>query len=215
VSRSALLLVDIQNDFCPGGALAVREGDAIIPVVNRLQPAFFEVLATQDWHPAAHGSFASQHPGCTPGERITLFDLPQILWPDHCVENTWGAEFHPGLETARIARVFRKGSNPHVDSYSGFYDNGRRHDTGLAAYLRERGIGALTVVGLATDYCVKWTALDAVAEGFETTVLEPACRGVELSPGDVSRALQALQAAGVRVLAEADAGLAEELIEQA
>jgi nicotinamidase/pyrazinamidase len=209
------LLVDIQNDFCPGGALAVHEGDAIIPLVNHLQPAFFEVVATQDWHPATHGSFASQHPGRAPGERITLFDLPQVLWPNHCVENTWGSEFHPALETARIARVFRKGSNPQVDSYSGFYDTGRRHDTGLAAYLRARDIGALTVVGLATDYCVKWTALDAVAEGFETTVLEPACRGVELLPGDVSRALQELQAAGVRVLTEVDSWRAEGVIKQA
>lgn len=211
MSRSALVLVDIQNDFCPGGALAVRDGDAIIPLVNRLQAEFGEIVATQDWHPATHGSFASQHPGRQPGDNLTLFGLPQVLWPDHCIEHSWGAEFHPALETSRIARVFRKGSNPQVDSYSGFYDNGRRHDTGLAAYLRARDIRALTVVGLATDYCVKWTALDAVAEGFDTTVLEPACRGVELSAGDISRALQALREAGVQVLTQLDAGLLDGL----
>lgn len=204
MSRTALLMIDIQNDFCPGGALAVREGDVIVPLVNRLQPLFSEVLATQDWHPPHHGSFASQHPGRQPGESVVLFDLPQILWPDHCVEHTWGADFHPTLDTERIARVFRKGSNPKVDSYSGFYDNGRRHDTGLTSYLRAREVSHVTIVGLATDYCVKWTALDAASEGFETAVLLPACRGVDLESGDVERALMDLRAAGVNVMAEVE-----------
>ncbi|MEB3198211.1 MAG: bifunctional nicotinamidase/pyrazinamidase [Candidatus Sericytochromatia bacterium] len=200
MGKSALILVDIQLDFCPGGALAVREGDAVVPVANALQLRHDLVVATQDWHPADHGSFASQHVGRTPGECIDLHGLTQVLWPDHCVQGTPGAAFHPALETSRIARVFQKGTDPTVDSYSGFYDNGRRNDTGLAGWLREQGVSAVTVVGLATDYCVKWTALDARGEGFETTVEVAACRGVLLQPGDVAQALDELHTAGVRVL---------------
>ncbi len=193
-----LIIVDVQNDFCPGGALAVPEGDRIVPLINSLQPRYELVVATQDWHPADHGSFAASHPGRSPGELIELAGLPQILWPVHCVQGTPGAEFHPGLNLDRVARTFRKGTNPQIDSYSGFFDNGRRTSTGLGEYLRGQGVKEVHVCGLATDYCVKWTALDAVDQGFETCLLEDACRGVELHSGDVQKALEEMRRAGVR-----------------
>lgn len=194
----ALILVDIQNDFCPGGALAVKEGDAVVEVANRLMPHFDVVVATQDWHPEDHGSFAVHH-GKQPGELHALDGLPQVMWPVHCAQGTDGAEFHPKLDTKRVEAVFRKGTDPRVDSYSGFYDNAQRRTTGLAGYLREKGVTEVFVIGLATDYCVKFTALDAAQLGFKTTVVEDACRGVELAPGDVGRALDELRAAGVTV----------------
>jgi nicotinamidase/pyrazinamidase len=193
----ALIIVDVQNDFCPGGALAVPEGDQVVAVINRLQPEFDLVVATQDWHPADHGSFAANHPGRSPGEQIELAGLPQILWPVHCVQGTSGAELHPGLNRERIARVFQKGADPSVDSYSGFFDNGRRASTGLGEYLKEQGASDVYVCGLATDYCVRATALDAASLGFETHLLEDACRGVELRPGDVRRAIDEMRAGGV------------------
>ncbi|HEV7402206.1 MAG TPA: bifunctional nicotinamidase/pyrazinamidase [Chthoniobacteraceae bacterium] len=196
---NALLLIDVQNDFVPGGALAVREGDAIVPLLNELQPRFDLVVTTQDWHPATHGSFAAQHPGRQAGERIDLHGLPQILWPVHCVEESHGADFVAALDRARWSRVFRKGTNPELDSYSGFFDNGHRHATGLGDYLRERGVTAVYLAGLATDYCVKFTALDARQLGFETYLIEDACRGVNLRPGDVEAAVREMKAAGVRV----------------
>lgn len=189
----ALILVDLQNDFCPGGALAVGEGDAVLPVARRLMPTFEHVIATQDWHPAAHESFASQHEGRTPGELIELHGLSQVLWPDHCVQGSAGAEFAIDMGGAK---VFQKGMQPDVDSYSGFFDNGRRGDTGLCAYLKERGIEHLFVLGLATDYCVRFTTLDALSLGFGVTLLQDACRGVELSSGDIDTAIQAMKAAG-------------------
>lgn len=195
-----ILLIDIQNDFLPGGALAVPEGDAIIPVVNALIPEFELVVATQDWHPADHKSFAVNHPGRTVYEQIDLAGLPQTLWPAHCVQNTGGALFAPGLDTRRIERVFSKGMNPEVDSYSGFFDNGRRGDTGLSAWLRERGVKALTVAGLATDYCVKFTVLDALREGFAVELRPAACRGVNLQPGDTDRAIEEMRAAGAVIV---------------
>lgn len=197
---NALLLIDIQNDFLPGGALAVPEGDAIIPVVNRLQAGFPLVVATQDWHPKNHGSFASQHPGRNAWETGELAGLPQVLWPDHCVQGTPGAAFATALEMARINRVFTKGTDPEIDSYSGFFDNGHRKATGLGEYLKAEGVTAVFIVGLATDYCVKFTALDAVTLGFKTTVITDACRGVNLGAGDVDRALAELRAAGVDVV---------------
>jgi nicotinamidase/pyrazinamidase len=197
--KQALIIVDVQHDFLPGGALPVPEGDQVIPVINQLQKQFELVVATQDWHPAGHGSFASSHPGKRPGEVIELHGLPQVLWPDHCVQGTLGAELARGLDTARIARVFQKGTDPAVDSYSGFFDNGHRHDTGLADYLRQQGVQVVYVAGLATDYCVKYTALDAARLGFETHLLLPACRGVNLCPGDVDRAVEEMRAAGVQV----------------
>ena len=194
----ALILVDIQNDFVPGGALAVSEGDAVVPVANALARSgdFDLVVATQDWHPAGHESFAAAHEGHEPGQVIDLHGLDQVLWPVHCVQGTPGAEFVDALDTEAIDAVFQKGTDPTIDSYSGFYDNGRRKATGLGEWLSERGVTAVTVVGLATDYCVKFTALDAISEGFATTVVTAACRGVNLSPGDSERALEELREAG-------------------
>ena len=195
----ALILVDIQNDFCPGGALAVAEGDAIVPIVNRLMPRFDLVVATQDWHPEDHGSFASRH-GKQPGELHELAGLPQVMWPDHCVQGSNGAEFHPHLDTRRIEAVFRKGTDPTVDSYSGFYDNAQRRSTGLLGYLKEKGVTEVYVVGLATDYCVKFTAMDARQAGFETVLVADAARGVNLNPGDVEKAIAEMRSAGIRVV---------------
>lgn len=195
-----LVLVDIQNDFLPGGALAVPEGDRIVPVVNALLPDFNLVVATQDWHPAGHGSFAASHPGRKPFEQIDLNGLPQTLWPVHCVQNTGGTLFAPGLDTRRVERVFPKGTDPGVDSYSGLFDNGRRRGTGMVEWLRQRGAHDLWICGLATDYCVKFTALDAVREGFRVHLLTAACRGVDLSPGDCARAVEEMRVAGVEIL---------------
>lgn len=198
---NALILVDLQNDFLPGGALAVPRGDEVIPLANQLQPQFPLVVATQDWHPADHGSFAANHPGRRVGDIIELGGLPQVLWPVHCVQNSLGAEFAPALDRTRIERVFPKGTDPEIDSYSGFFDNGRKKATGLGDYLRERGVEAVTVLGLATDYCVKATALDARSLGFEVTLVADACRAVDLAPGDGERALEAMRQAGVTVVA--------------
>jgi nicotinamidase/pyrazinamidase len=199
-----LIVVDVQNDFCPGGALAVRNGDHVVPVINDLQPRFDLVVATQDWHPANHKSFASNHATRQVGDLIELDGLSQVLWPDHCVQSTPGAEFVDALSTRNIKRVFQKGTDPEVDSYSGFFDNGHRHSTGLGDYLQEHDVTDVYVVGLATDYCVKFTALDAQALGFKTFVIEDACRGVELQEGDVRRALDDVRAAGVTVLSSND-----------
>ena len=195
---NALILVDIQNDFVPGGALAVLEGDRVATVANRLIPHFDLVVATQDWHPADHKSFASQHPGRQIGEQIELDGLSQILWPDHCVEGTTGAEFVADLDA--INYVIRKGTDRAIDSYSGFFDNGHRKSTGLADYLNSQGVDRVFIMGLATDYCVKFTALDAVQLGFETNLIQDACRGVNLNPGDVEQAIADMRAAGVRVM---------------
>ena len=195
----ALILVDIQNDFLPGGALAVAGGHEIISSANRLMEDFEIVVATQDWHPPDHGSFAANHPGKEVFESIDLHGLPQTLWPVHCVRDTSGAEFAPGLDVRRITRVFQKGTRPEVDSYSGFHDNGHRHSTGMADWLREQGVTQLTVCGLATDYCVKFTALDAVREGFQVTLALTACRGVNLMAGDVDKAVGEMRGAGVDI----------------
>jgi nicotinamidase/pyrazinamidase len=195
----ALLLVDIQNDFLPGGALAVPNGDQVVPVANRLLPDYELVVATQDWHPADHGSFASQHPGHQAGEWVELDGLQQILWPDHCVQGTAGAEFASSLNVAGIHHVVRKGTDPRVDSYSGFFDNGHRKATGLEHFLRDRGVDEIHVLGLATDYCVKFTVLDALKLEFAVVVIAEGVRGVELKPGDCQRALDAMRAAGAEV----------------
>ncbi|MFH1922889.1 MAG: bifunctional nicotinamidase/pyrazinamidase, partial [Planctomycetota bacterium] len=201
---NALVIVDVQNDFCPGGSLAVPEGDRVVPVINRLQARFDLVVATQDWHPANHGSFAANHEGKQPGEVVDLNGLEQILWPVHCVEHTAGAAFHPNLDQARIAKVFRKGTDPAIDSYSGFFDNAHRKATGLGDFLKEREVTDVTICGLATDYCAKFTALDAVALGFATRVVEDACRGVNLKPGDVVRAIEEMRARGIKIIRAAD-----------
>lgn len=202
----ALILVDIQNDFCPGGALAVGEGDQVVEVANRVASGFELVVATQDWHPPEHKSFAANHEGCSPGQVIDLGGLDQVLWPVHCVQGSSGAAFHDDLELAAVARVFQKGTDPDIDSYSGFFDNGHRKSTGLADYLRSRDVDRVFVLGLATDYCVKLTALDAVAEGFAVTLVEDGCRGVELAEGDVDRALAEMREAGVDVVKSAAVG---------
>lgn len=194
-----LLLIDIQNDFLPGGALAVPEGDLIVPVVNALMPGFDLVVATQDWHPPDHGSFAANHPGRAVFSQGELDGLPQTFWPVHCVRNTGGALFAPGLDTRRINRVFSKGMNPAIDSYSGFFDNGHRASTGMGEWLREAGAKELWVAGLATDYCVKFTVLDALRDGFSVHVLRDACRGVDLTPGDCGRAVSEMKAAGAKI----------------
>ncbi len=199
MNTHALIHVDLQNDFLPGGALGVAGGDEIIPLANRLMDDFAIIVATQDWHPPDHGSFAANHPGRQVFERIDLHGLPQTLWPAHCVQGSPGAEFAPGLEVSRITRIFQKGMRPDIDSYSGFHDNGHRHSTGLAEWLREQGVTRVTLCGIATDYCVKFTALDAVAEGFEVTLHLPACRGVDLQPGDVAAAVDAMREKGVRI----------------
>lgn len=198
--KRALILVDIQNDFVPGGALAVKDGDKVVPVANRIQPAFDLVVATQDWHPANHGSFASQHPGRKPGDVIDLNGIAQVLWPDHCVQRSKGAEFHPQLDRTRIAKIFQKGVDPAIDSYSAFFDNAHRRGTGLVEYLESQGVTTIYIAGLATDYCVKFTALDARTLGLETSVIEDACRGVNLQPGDSAAAIDQMRAAGVHVV---------------
>ena len=201
---NALIIVDMQNDFVEGGALAVPGGKELVPLVNRLQPHFDLVIATQDWHPANHGSFAANHPGRKTFELIELGGLPQALWPVHCVQNTPGADFVPGLDRSRWAAVFQKGTDPELDSYSGLFDNGKRRATGLGDFLKERGVDQIYVLGLATDYCVKFTALDTLALGFETSLIEDASRGVDLQPGDVEKAINEMRQAGVTIKQAAD-----------
>jgi nicotinamidase/pyrazinamidase len=196
----ALILVDLQNDFVPGGALPVAEGDAVIPVANRVQQAFDLIVASRDWHPRDHGSFAANHPGRKIGDVIDLHGLPQILWPVHCVQNTPGADFVPGLDISRIARVFLKGTDKEIDSYSAFFDNGHRKSTGMGEYLRERGVRDVYVCGLATDYCVNFTALDARQLGFNVHLVEDASRGVNLKPEDSANALRKIRDAGGHII---------------
>jgi len=198
---TALIVVDLQHDFLPGGALAVPGGDAVIGPINRLirTGGFDRVVATQDWHPPGHRSFASQHPGREPFDTLIVDGAEQLLWPDHCVQGTRGAELTDAADTHAYAAVFRKGMDPAADSYSGFFDNARRHDTGLAGYLRGLGVEAVTITGLAADVCVKFTALDAAAHGFRVTVPRPTTRGINAHPGDVHRAFEAMTAAGCEV----------------
>lgn len=194
----ALLLVDIQNDFSPRGALPVPDGDAVVPVINQLIPLFEHVIATKDWHPAQHASFASVQ-GKAPGEVIDLNGIPQVMWPEHCIQNTQGAEFIDGLEVQQITHTVLKGTHPDVDSYSGFFDNQRFHATGLAEYLSSHGISDVYIAGLATDYCVKFTALDSITLCFNTWVIQDACRGVELNAGDCAAAWYEMQTAGCQL----------------
>lgn len=195
--HDVLVIVDAQNDFCAGGALAVPHGEAIVPVVNRLAAHFAHVLATQDWHPPGHLSFASSHQGRKPFEQIEAPYGGQTLWPDHCVQGTKGAEFHAGLDLRRIELVIRKGFRPEVDSYSAFFENDRRTPTGLGGYLRERGFRRVFLAGLATDYCVHYSALDARRVGFDVVVIEDACHAIDLE-GSLARAFSEMNEAGVR-----------------
>jgi nicotinamidase/pyrazinamidase len=194
--RDLLLVTDVQNDFCPGGALAVPGGDQVVDVINRLARRFAHVVLTQDWHPADHLSFASQHAGRQPFETITLGYGEQTLWPDHCVQASAGAAFHPGLAVPHAELVLRKGFRRAIDSYSAFRENDRSTATGLAAYLRERGFTRLYLTGLATDYCVAYSALDAVAAGFTAVLVEDACRAIDLA-GSLAQAVARMRDAGV------------------
>jgi nicotinamidase/pyrazinamidase len=200
----ALILIDLQYDFCPGGALAVAQGDETIGVANALIPKFPTIVATQDWHPREHKSFAVNHPGKQPYQMIDLEGLPQVLWPAHCVQGTHGAELHEGLDRSRITEVVRKGTDPSIDSYSGFFDNGHRKATGLGDWLRARNVDDVVVLGLATDYCVKFTSLDARRLGLAVTVVRDGCRGVELAPGDSERAFAEMREAGCTIVTSAD-----------
>jgi nicotinamidase/pyrazinamidase len=200
----ALILVDLQYDFMPGGALAVSDGDATVAVANQLTPRFELVVATQDWHPADHGSFITQHPHSAIGNQIQLDGLAQTVWPVHCVQNTRGAELHGELDRSQIDCIIHKGTERTVDSYSGFFDNARRKSTGLADYLKARGVDEVFVLGLATDYCVKFTALDANSLGFRTHLITDACRAVNLTPGDDQRAFAECQAAGIDLIQSAN-----------
>jgi nicotinamidase/pyrazinamidase len=196
--REVLIIVDVQNDFCPGGALAVPDGDAIIPLVNRLAGEFAHVVLTQDWHPAGHWSFASAHPGREAFETVEAPYGAQTLWPDHCVQGTPGAGFHPALNVPHAELILRKGFRCEIDSYSAFRENDRRTPTGLTAYLRERGFARLTLCGLATDYCVLFSALDAREAGFAVELAAKACRGIDLD-GSLARARRAMAEAGVSI----------------
>ncbi|MFQ5939667.1 MAG: bifunctional nicotinamidase/pyrazinamidase [Alphaproteobacteria bacterium] len=191
-----LLVVDVQNDFCPGGALAVPDGDAVVPLANRLGRTFPHVLLTQDWHPPGHQSFASSHPGRRPFETIQASYGAQTLWPDHCVQGTEGAAFHPELDLTRAELIIRKGFRPEIDSYSAFFENDRKTTTGLGGYLRQRGFTRVFLAGLATDYCVHYSAVDAVGEGFAAVVIEDACRAIDLD-GSLAEARENMAKAGV------------------
>ncbi len=194
----ALLVVDVQNDFCTGGALAVPGGEAVVPGINRLWEGYVCKVLTQDWHPLGHASFASSHEGKQPFDTGMLDYGEQVLWPDHCVQGTAGAAFHPELRTDGADLVLRKGFRPGIDSYSAFFENDRTTPTGLAGYLRERGVDRVLLTGLATDFCVGFSALDALASGFETVVLEDLCRGIDME-GSLSRMLDDIRAAGGRI----------------
>jgi nicotinamidase/pyrazinamidase len=198
----ALLLVDIQNDFLPGGALGVKDGDQIIPIIQKIleSQSFDLIIATKDWHPQDHTSFAATHQNKQVGDKIMVEHRPQILWPVHCVQNTFGAEFGSGWDTSKIDLIFHKGTNPSIDSYSAFYDNSHLRSTGLGEYLKEKGIQDVYIAGLATDYCIKYSALDALHAGFQVYVFIDACRGAELQPGDCDQAILDMQAQGAHII---------------
>ncbi len=196
MSDTALIVIDVQNDFCPGGALAVNDGDQVVPVINGLVKSFRHVILTQDWHPAGHSSFASSHPGKEPFETVEMPYGPQTLWPDHCVQGSLGAEFHPDLERTKAELIVRKGFRRDIDSYSAFFENDHRTPTGLGGYLKERGISEVHLAGLATDFCVAYSALDAVKLGFRTTVVMEGCRAIDLG-GSLATMTEKMNQAGV------------------
>ena len=201
--NDVLLIIDVQNDFCPGGALAVADGDAVVPVINRVAKRFDHVVLTQDWHPAGHSSFATSHPGSAAFGTIDMPYGAQTLWPDHCVQGTSGAGFHPQLATDRAELVIRKGFRRTIDSYSAFYENDRSTPTGLAGYLRERGFERIFMVGLATDFCVRYSAIDARRLGFTTVLIEAGCRAIDLG-GSLEFAWAEMDAAGVQRIDDLD-----------
>lgn len=198
--KKALILVDLQNDFCPGGNLAVSGGHEVIPLANALQPHFELIIATQDWHPHDHMSFAINHPGVGVGDVIEVDGLQQVMWPAHCVQGSQGAEFHSELNTTRITKIFHKGIDQKIDSYSAFFDNAHLRSTGLGDYLQEQQVDEVYICGLATDYCVKYSALDAVKLGFTVNVIQDACRAVELKTGDADKAYADMRDAGVKLI---------------
>lgn len=199
----ALLVVDLQNDFCPGGALEVPEGDTIIPIVNKLIEHFDVVIQTQDWHPDNHSSFASNHEGKEPFNTIEVDYGTQVLWPDHCVQGSEGAEFHPDLNTLKSQVIIRKGFRKEIDSYSTFFENDQKTKTGLTGYLKERGITVLYTVGLATDFCVKWSIIDGIDEGFNMHIIEDAVKGIDLE-GSLDQAWKEMKEKGVNILSSAE-----------
>ena len=199
MAEKALVVIDVQNDFCPGGALAVAGGDEVVPVINELSHEFEHLILTQDWHPAHHSSFASSHPGKQPFETIAMPYGDQTLWPDHCIQGSGGAAFHPHLNRTRSELIIRKGFRGAIDSYSAFFENDHTTPTGLGGYLGERGIRSITLAGLATDYCVAYSALDAVKLGLNTTVRLDACRGIDLG-GSMELMLGRMRDAGVRLV---------------
>jgi len=192
-----LLVIDVQNDFCSGGALAVADGDAVVPFINRLAERFGHVALTQDWHPAGHSSFATSHPGSAPFQTINMPYGQQTLWPDHCIQGTPGSAFHPQLQTQRAQLVVRKGFRSAIDSYSAFFENDRRTPTGLAGYLRDRGLKRVFLVGLATDFCVHYSAVDARRLGFDAVLIEAGCRAIDLA-GSLDAAWDGMAQAGVQ-----------------
>jgi nicotinamidase/pyrazinamidase len=194
-----LIAIDVQNDFCPGGALAVTDGEGVIAKLNAVASRFNHVIATQDWHPAGHSSFASSHEGMSPFDVMDMSYGPQVLWPDHCVQGTGGAALHDGLLIHNLDLIIRKGCRAHIDSYSAFYENDHKTPTGLGGYLRERGFNRVFLGGLATDFCVQYSALDARLEGFETVVLTDACRAIDLD-GSLDQAMQVMKDAGVQFM---------------
>lgn len=204
MTKKALIMVDLQNDFCLGGSLAVPGGDDIVPLANQLQAHFDCIIATQDWHPHDHTSFAANHSGQGVGDIIEIEHIQQILWPVHCVQASNGAKFHPALNVAKINKIFHKGVDKNIDSYSAFFDNAHLRSTGLADYLREHDIEEVYLIGLATDYCVKYSALDAAHLGFNVYVIKDACRAVELKAGDAEAAFAEMQSAGVTLIEVAD-----------
>jgi len=200
----ALVIVDIQNDFMPGGALAVPSADEIIPMINALIPKFSFVVATKDWHPPDHVSFAANHPGRKIGDVIRVGDIDQILWPVHCVRNTHGADFVSSLDTANFASIFYKGTDKNIDSYSAFFDNAHRKSTGLGDYLKSRGVNEIYLGGLTTDYCILYSTMDAVDLGFKVKVVVDACRPINLDPRDEQRSFEAMAAKGARIIKSSD-----------
>lgn len=203
--KNALLLVDIQNDFLPGGSLAVKDGNEILPVINNLLKLPFDtIVATKDWHPANHGSFAVNHSGKEIGDQVMLNGLEQILWPVHCVQETSGSEFHPSWNSHLVHKVIYKGTDPKIDSYSTFFDNGHFKSTGLEQYFKEKKVDTVYIAGLATDYCVKFSVLDALKVGLKVYVIVDACRGVNLHPTDSEKAIEEMQKAGARIIHSED-----------
>ncbi len=203
-SRDVLLVVDVQNDFCPEGALAVRGGGLVVPVINGIMGRFHRIVATQDWHTKNHASFASSHPDTNPFEQIKLGGIVQTLWPDHCVAGTAGAAFHPGLHTDHFNLIVRKGSNPAVDSYSAFLENDKKTATGLDGYLKAIGADRLFICGLATDYCVFFSAMDAVSLGFNVAVILDACRGIDVPDGSIDQSVVVMKQKGIRIIESKD-----------